>query len=54
MRWYRRLPGPAAVRLAIVVVIAAAVVALLLLAYDWLGRVLLDSGGVMGWASTGP
>lgn len=47
-RWYGRLPGPAALRVAIVVVLAAATVALLLLGYEWLGRVVLDSGGTMG------
>ena len=46
--WYRRLPGPTALRVAVVVVLAAAAVALLLLGYEWLGRVVLDSGGTMG------
>lgn len=43
-----RLPGPAALRVAIVVMLAAAVLALLLLGYEWLGRAFLDSGGTMG------
>jgi hypothetical protein len=47
-RWYRRLPGPAALRVAILVVAAAAVAALLLLGYEWLGRAFLDSGGTIG------
>jgi hypothetical protein len=47
-RWFDRLPGPPAVRLAIVVVLAAAAAALLLLGYEWLGRLFLDSGGTMG------
>ncbi len=46
--WYHRLPGPAALRVAVVVVAAAALLALLLLGYEWLGRVFLDSGGTMG------
>jgi hypothetical protein len=46
--WYHRLPGPAALRVAIVVLVAAATIALLLLGYEWLGRVFLDSGGSMG------
>lgn len=47
-RWYRRLPGPAALRIAITVVVVAVVVALLLLAYEFVGRWILDSGGTMG------
>lgn len=47
-RLYLRLPGPAALRVAIVVVLAAAVLALLLAGYEWLGRAVLDSGGTMG------
>ena len=47
-RWYHRLPGPTALRVAIVVMIAAGAAALLLLGYEWLGRVVLDSGGTMG------
>lgn len=46
--WYHRLPGPAALRVAVVVLAAAALLALLLLGYEWLGRVFLDSGGTMG------
>ena len=47
-RWFDRLPGPLGVRLAIAVVLAAAAAALLLLGYEWLGRLFLDSGGTMG------
>lgn len=47
-RWYRRLPGPTALRVAIVVVLAAAAAALLVVGYEWLGRLVLDSGGTMG------
>ena len=43
-----RLPGPPALRVAVVVVLALAAAALLLLGYEWLGRVVLDSGGTMG------
>jgi hypothetical protein len=46
--WYHRLPGPTALRMAIVVVLATASAALLLLGYEWLGRLVLDSGGTMG------
>ena len=46
--WYHRLPGPTALRVAIVVVLAAASAALLLLGYEWLGRLVLDGGGTMG------
>jgi len=47
-RWLNRLPGPAAVRVVLVVAVAAAVLALVLLGYEWLGRAFLDSGGTMG------
>jgi len=47
-RWFDRLPGPLGVRLAIAVVLAAAAAALLILGYEWLGRLILDSGGTMG------
>lgn len=47
-RWYYRLPGPAALRVAVVLVLVAAAAALLLLGYEWVGRLVLDSGGTMG------
>mgnify|MGYP001766869718 CR=1 FL=1 len=46
--WFRRLPGPAPVRVVIVVVAVAAAIAVLLLGYEWLGRLFLDSGGTIG------
>jgi hypothetical protein len=46
--WYRRLPGPAPLRVAIVVLVVAAALALLLAGYEWLGRAFLDSGGTIG------
>lgn len=47
-RWYRRLPGPTALRVAIVGALVVVVAGLLLLGYEWLGRLVLDSGGTMG------
>lgn len=47
-RWYHRLPGPTPLRVAIIVVLTAAAAALLLLGYEFLGRLVFDSGGTMG------
>ena len=46
--WYYRLPGPTALRVAIVAALVLVVAALLLLGYEWLGRLVLDGGGTMG------
>lgn len=46
--WFGRLPGPTALRMAIVVLAVVLVVALLVLGYEWLGRTFLDSGGTIG------
>ena len=48
IRAYRRLPGPAWVRVALLAVAAVVVVALRVLAYGFLGRWVLDRGGVIG------
>ena len=47
-RLYQALPGGPAVRTTVMVLIAAAALALILLLYDWLGGILLDSGGSIG------
>lgn len=46
-RIFARLPGPFAVRLAIVIVALAAVLIALFFLFEWAGD-LLDSGGVVG------
>lgn len=48
MAWYHRLPGPGALRAAIVVVLVTAALAVVLFGYEWLGRAFLDTGGRMG------
>ena len=44
--WFARLPFPA--RVAVGLLLAAAAAALLAAGYEWLGRLILDNGGVMG------
>jgi len=46
--FYRRLPGPAALRILIFTVIVVAVLVLLGLFYEWLGSAFLDTGGRIG------
>jgi len=45
---YERLPGPAAVRVAIIVAVIAVALVVLFFVYDWLGTVFLDNGGTIG------
>jgi hypothetical protein len=47
-RIYRRLPGPAAVRVAQAVALVVVTLALLGLFYEWLGSTFLDNGGRIG------
>jgi len=47
-RLYSRLPGPPWARVAELVIAAAAVLVLLVLLYEWLGSVLVDTGGSIG------
>jgi hypothetical protein len=42
---YTRLPGPTAVRVAL---IAVGTLALLVLFYEWMGAMFLDTGGRIG------
>lgn len=53
-RLYERLPGPAPVRILILVVLAAIVFVLLIPLFEWAGT-FLDDGGVIGaWVDAGP
>ena len=47
-RLHDSLPGPAGVRIALMILIAAVTVALLVLFYEWVGDTFLDSGGTIG------
>ncbi len=47
-RWYRALPGPPVVQAIIAVLIVAIVLVVLGVAFEYLGRLLLDDGGVIG------
>lgn len=47
-RLYSSLPGPAVVRVLLVLLIAVVALALLIVFYEWLGNTFLDSGGGIG------
>jgi hypothetical protein len=47
-RLYAALPGPAVVRVAIVVVAVVVAVVALFFLYDWIGTRFLDTGGSIG------
>ena len=47
-RFYRRLPGPPAVRMLLLAVIVVVVLVLLGLFYEWVGSTFLDTGGRIG------
>lgn len=47
-RFYRRLPGPAALRILIFALIVVVGLVLLGMSYEWLGSAFLDSGGRIG------
>lgn|GEM_PF-1911383 len=48
IRAFRRLPGPVWLRVVVAALLVAGALALLLAGYEWLGRVFLDDGGMMG------
>ena len=51
---YNRLPGPAPIRVVILLVFAAVVFLLLVPLFEWAGT-FLDDGGVIGaWVDAGP
>lgn len=51
---YNRLPGPAPIRVLILLVLVAAVFLLLIPLFEWAGS-FLDDGGVIGaWVDVGP
>ncbi|MBK5266903.1 MAG: hypothetical protein JJE47_05655 [Acidimicrobiia bacterium] len=51
---YNRLPGPAPIRVLILLVLAAAMFILLIPLFEWAGT-FLDDGGVIGaWVDVGP
>lgn len=45
---YRRLPGPAALRVAISLVVLAIFLVSLHFFYEWVGNTFLDTGGTVG------
>ena len=45
---YRSLPGPAPLRMLTAVVILAALLVALHFFYEWLGNLLVDTGGTVG------
>ena len=47
-RLHQSLPGPRAVRTVLLVLIVIAALAMLVLFYEWVGAVFLDSGGTIG------
>ena len=47
-RWYEVLPGPPAVKAVQAVLIVVVVLVLLAIAFEYLGRAILDDGGVIG------
>ena len=47
-RGFHALPGPLPARIALTVVIVAAALVALHFFYEWLGNLLLDTGGTLG------
>lgn len=47
-RWYQALPGPPVVKALVAAIIVIVVVLALGLAFEYLGRAILDDGGVIG------
>jgi hypothetical protein len=47
-RWYRALPGPPAAKVVEAILIVVVLLVLVAVAFEYLGRLLLDDGGVIG------
>lgn len=47
-RWYQALPGPPVVQALVAAIIVIVVVLALGFAFEYLGRAILDDGGVIG------